>query len=188
MASVNPYLIPGTGRGEALAQGCASVHTIAPSALWVLIMASIVKNGSNVTCSATVSGGLPQGLAHVKSIMDSQHASHAFLGVVDPENISFSIGSVKLSAEEIKLMDADFRKLAGDYFPSVALLFTTLVLQVQPIGTTKESVFGITLDDVYENQLPMFLYIFAFVDAGFSLMSFSEPLSSDLQRAALGYL
>ena len=71
--------------------------------------ASITTNGSNVTCSATVSGGLPQGLAHVKSIMDSQHASHAFLGVVDPENISFSIGSVKLSAEEIKLMDADFK-------------------------------------------------------------------------------
>ena len=59
------------------------------------------------------------------------------------------------------------------------------MLQVQPIGTAKESVLGITLDDVYENQLPMFLYIFAFVDAGFSQMSFSEPLSSDDASSAL---
>ena len=164
-----------------LAQGRTSVRVIAPSTHWLLIMASIIKNGSKVTCSATVSGSLPQGLAHVKSIMDSQHASHAFLGVVDPENISFSIGSVKLSAEEIKLMNADFRRLAGNYFPDQELVFTTLVLQLQPIGTTKESVLGINLDDVQgisaRNQLPMLLYFFAFPDAGFSLMSFSEPIT-----------
>ena len=208
-----------------LAQGRTSVRMIAPSTLWLLIMASIIKNSSSVLCAATVSGGLPQCLARVKTIMDSQDASHACLGVADGESFNFSIGSVELSKEDVKLMNADFGKLAEDYFPSQELFFGTLALQLQQIGTTKESVLGIELLDedsmqsaiatmvsyagksyvpyfLYrmarvrakaaarakgsaadkddEDEIPpLELYIFAFPDAGFSLMSFFEPLMID---------
>ena len=217
-----------------LAQGRTSVRMIAPSTLWLLIMASIIKNSSSVLCAATVSGGLPQSIARVKTIMDSQDASHACLGVADGESFNFSIGSVELSKEDVKLMTADFGKLAEDYFPSQELFFGTLALQLQQIGTTKESVLGIELldggsmqsalarmvsfagksyvdyflartagsraeapaaDEDEEDEGPLLLYIFAFPDAGFSLMSFSEPImiygirhgySSDWQCAAWG--